>query len=161
MGQKPYISFVGRIVLGAIAGFMLVSCATDLTNPAVGWITSDPQSNSWTPLANDRQIDLPAGAVQNAIAELGDKSAVPLDNETFERLVRYRAWPSDSDHIPYLIRGVALEEPLGSIHVLQNGTELLVVYNGPIVRARQYGLPIVVLLPAAPTRVFVSIRLYG
>jgi hypothetical protein len=153
--------FALRIAFVAMVGCALLSCAAEPINPANAWITGEPKSEGWTPVAEDRVIDLPAGTVQNAIAQLEDQSAIPLDRDMFARIVRYRTWPSDSKLTPYLVRGVAREDPLGSIHVLQNGSELLMEYDGPIVRANDYRLPMVVLLPSPPTKVFVAVILYS
>lgn len=161
MLQSRKLSIAVATAFFALVACVLASCVTESPNPASEWMTGEPKSEGWYSVPADRVIDLPAGSVQSAIAELGDQSAIPLDRKTFERLVRYWAWPSDPKLTPYLVRGVALEEPLGSINVRQNGTELLMEYNGPIVRANAYRLPMVALLPSPPTKVFVAALLYG
>lgn len=150
-----------QFVLAAVLGFALASCGTEPEDPAIAWITEPPTSDSWTTISNDRLIELPASAVQSAIAELNAQSAVALDRETYARLTQHRPWPSDPALTPYLVRGVALEEPLGGLYYLQDGNELLIQYNGPIVRARPYRLPAIVLLSTPPTKVYITINLYG
>lgn len=150
--------------------FALASCSTESDNPASSWMTGPPphsstattwESEGWTTFPQARTIELYASAVQSAIDELGDKPAVPLDRETFDRLTRHAPWPSDQALTPFLVRGVGREEPLGSIRVMQKGTELYLEYNGPIVRARAFRLPIILLLPSPPTKIYVATYLYG
>lgn len=148
-------------------GLALAACATE-HNPAVAWLT--PRSFGGQPTSDDpppceplnepdRRVEYPATYLHNLIRVLGDKEFVRLDRETFTSITG-EAYPSAPDRVPYLVRGVALEEPLGMIHVNLCGTDLSVIYHGPIVAARAFRLPVIVLLPAAPTRVYVSVFQY-
>jgi hypothetical protein len=167
MGGRGLLSIFTGSALAVAALCFLGSCATGDENPAAAWITGEPESrllatNSdvWKVIPDDRIVDLPAQLVQSAIDELGSQPAVALDRETFDRLTHNHPWPADPSLRPYLVRAVGVEDPFGGVHVLVNGNELLMEYQGPIESARRYRLPFVLLLPEPPSRVYVALNFY-
>jgi hypothetical protein len=155
------------LVLCLAAGFGLAACVT-FTSPSMlhgspesieGWLTGAP-SRSWTPVDPDRRIDLPPQSVQPAAQMLFDREAMQLDPDSFARLVPGKPWPSETGRVPYLLRGVALDEPQGTLRVLEDGNDILVQYEGPRAKARAIPYPVIVLAPQAPTNLYVRISLF-
>jgi hypothetical protein len=50
---------------------------------------------------------------------------------------------------------------LGSVHVLHNGDDFLMQYNGPIVRARCIHRAILLFLPRPPKHIYVTVIMYS
>ena len=149
----------------AVTAFALAGCITwsDFhyrPRSIEGWLTSSTPSHAWTPIEPDRKIDLPAESIPAAAALLKSYAAVQLDPEKFAQLVPGRPWPSQTGRVPYLVRGVALDEPQGSVRVLEHDDELLVQYEGPPARSRAIPMPVIVLLPQAPSRLYVRISMF-
>jgi hypothetical protein len=152
-------------ILVLIAALGISACASwDYIHPSPrsieGWLSSSTPSHAWAPIEPDRMIPLPPESVPPAAGMLRSHAAVQLDPDRFGQLVPGRAWPSQTGRVPYLVRGVALDEPRGSVRVLEHDDELLVQYEGPPVRARAIAMPVIVLLPAAPTKLYVKISLF-
>ena len=152
-------------VLIALAAFALAGCITwsDFhyrPKSIEGWLTSGAPSHAWTPVEPDRKIDLPAESIPAAARLLKDYGAVQLDPEKFAQLAPGRPWPSQTGRVPYLVRGVALDEPQGTVRVLEHDDELLVQYEGPPARSRAIPMPVIVLLPQAPSKLYVKISMF-
>jgi hypothetical protein len=149
-----------------IAAFVLAACNAFhgfQTNPksVEGWLSLDTPSHAWIPVEPERQINLPAESVMAAAVLLTRRDRMQLDPENFARLVPGRDWPSRTGLTPFLVRGVALDEPRGAVRVLESDNEILVQYEGPRVRARAIAMPVIVLLAAPPTKVYVRISLFN
>jgi hypothetical protein len=152
-------------VLAAFAALALAGCITwsDFHhNPSSieGWLTTSTPAHAWTPVEPERQINLPATSVSTAATLLTHHAAIQLDPERFGQLVPGRQWPSQTGRVPYLVRGVALDEPRGSLRVLEYDDEILVQYEGPPARARAIPMPVIVLMPAAPAKLYVKISMF-
>ncbi|NIK90388.1 hypothetical protein FHS83_003706 [Rhizomicrobium palustre] len=114
-----------------------------------------------TPLPAYHEFQIPIQNEGRALALLSAQSIVSLDRETLSQLLPDTKFPDAGGVQPYLVRAVALDEPLGSVHAGLLGQALLMEYNGPIVRARSIHRAFVLFLRVPPTKVYVMIRLYG
>lgn len=168
MGYHQFMR-IGKSLTGvlgaALAAFSLSACMSwaDIHyNPKSieGWLTGGTPSHAWAPIEADRKIDLPPESAAVATPLLRRHAAIQLDPDRFGQLVPGRPWPSQTGRVPYLVRGVALDEPQGSLRVLEHDDDLLVQYEGPPVRARAIPMPVIVLLPQAPRKLYVRISLF-
>jgi hypothetical protein len=169
-GYLSYGAAMNRVfkvlVIAACAG-LLGTCSSVIATVGFeqnrdsieSWITGAP-SRAWTPIEPGRRIDLPVQSVMPAAQLLYDREALQLNPDNFARLVPGRPWPSETGRVPYLLRGVALDEPQGTLKVLESGNDILVQYEGPQAKARAIPLPVIVLMPAAPTNLYVRISLF-
>lgn len=155
---------VSHVLVAFAAALALAACAQfpqGRPKSIEGWLTAGTPAHAWVPVAPDRKIDLPPESVDAAAQMLERRAVVQLTPEDFYRLVPGRGWPSAPGRVPYLVRGVALDEPRGAVRVLEHESEILVQYEGPQVRARAIAAPVVVLLPAPPSAVWVKISLFN
>jgi hypothetical protein len=156
-------SFCRRfIVLAAFFGTMSISGVAAGCDPDP-WIVFPPISGNGleiTPLPPGHDFQIPMQSETSAFALLSAQSIVPLDRDTLNQLLPNTAFPETEGFQPYLVRAVALDEPLGSIHVGFLGRAILMQYNGPIVGARFIHRAFVLFLREPPTRLYVMVRLY-
>lgn len=155
---------VSHVLVALVAALVLAACAQfpqAAPKSIEGWLTPGTPSHAWVPVPPDRKIDLPPESVTPAAQMLERRDWAQLTPEDFYRLVPGRGWPSATGRVPYLLRGVALDEPQGAIRVLEHDTDVLVQYEGPKVRARAIATPVIVLLPAPPSAVYVKVSLFN
>lgn len=128
------------------------------------WITRPPESNTGlnvTPLPLGREFSVPIQNERLAFALLSEQPIVSLDKHKFNQLLPNMTYPDAQGLQPYLVRAVALDEPLGAVRAGMLGSAILMEYNGPIVRARSIHRAFVLFLPTPPTKVYVMVRLSG
>lgn len=159
MGKRIFCS---KAVLVTSIGMMFgASIAADCdTDP---WIVRPPVTDNGlevTPLPAGYEFQIPLQNEGRAFALLSAQSIVSLDEDNLNRLLPNTTFPNEEGLKPYLVRAVALDEPLGSVHAGLLGSALLMEYNGPIVRARYIHRAFVLFLRAPPAKVYVMVRMY-
>jgi len=128
------------------------------------WIVLPPVPDNGlevAPLPTGHEFQIPIQNEGRAFGLLSAQSIVPLDKDKLNQLLPNTIFPDAEGLQPYLVRAVALDEPLGSVHAGLLGRAILMEYNGPIVRARSIHRAFVLFLRAPPTKVYVMVRLYG
>ena len=153
------------MALALLAFFATTSAAS--ADPPDRWVTSarDVPSHDDNAAAKkldeDRYVILPAGEDATALKLLARHKMVALDCATYAKIRPSAPCPHDADRKPYLARAVDLQQSLGSIHVLQDGGDIAMDYNGPIESGSIRHRAVILYLPAPPKHLIVSITLYS
>ena len=151
--------FVSRVI-SSFLPTVLICTAALAASSSDSWVTGGPADQHWSDtsvvITPDRIIDLPLTARAKALSMLETKSIVSLDPISYLDLLPSKGYPADADRLPYLVRGVALNEKTGGFNVEQKGAEVLVVFAAARDDSPPKHRALVVLLPTPALRVFVQ-----
>lgn len=146
--------------LAAIFALSLACGGTVLAAAADPWETGAPADKTWSEksvvITPDRWIDVPPASQERALAMLASKPMIALEPGAFLDLLPGRGYPADGDKLPYLVRGVALNEETGGFNVEQKGAEVLVVFAAARNDTKPKHRALILLLPSPAQRVFVQ-----
>ena len=124
--------FVSRVI-SSFLPTVLICTAALAASSSDSWVTGGPADQHWSDtsvvITPDRIIDLPLTARAKALSMLETKSIVSLDPISYLDLLPSKGYPADADRLPYLVRGVALNDPgsSGSLARVEQRDHLAVV----------------------------------
>jgi len=142
----------------------LAATSPALADPLDLWLASPPPrlaDVTWENFDYGRVTFLPSGEDAVALKLLARHKIVALDRKTFTKILPGAPYPQEADRKPYLVRGVEMEQSLGSIGVVKHGEDLCVLYNGPIEPGDIRHRAAILYLPAPPKHLYVAITLYS
>ena len=143
---------------------LLAATSIASADPPDLWLTPPRAADAdivWKGFDSSRVTFLPKGEDAAALKLLARHKIVALNHAAFAKVMPGTSYPQETDRKPYLVRGVEMEQSLGSIGVISHGDDLCVIYSGPIEPGEIRHRAAILSLPAPPKYLCVSISLYS